>query len=97
MKKTREKFEVAGQITVDAGLVQIGDPCYLFEEHDKWLKYIETSGIGDMELTTPISHENGNPGMAVAISSGFGDGIYNVLVKKCSKTGRVREVKIKFF
>lgn len=97
MSKPREKFEYAGSVTVDAGLIQIGDPCYMFDAHDKWLKYLETSGITGMDLSTNVSHENGNPGMAVVVSSGFGDGVYDVMVKKCSETGRVKEVKIKFF
>lgn len=101
--KNREKFEVVGSITVDAGLVQIGDPCYQFtENHNEWLKYIVDTGIADMDTTVAIPHKNkqGNYGIsskAIAVQSGLGDGVYDVLVKKCSETGLVKELKIKFF
>lgn len=103
MKNKREKFEIVGSVTVDAGLIQIGDPCYQFEDHDLWLKYLEDSGLSKGGDVTVIAHDTSKGGnyddcaKAVAVSSGFGDGIYNVLVKKCSETGRVKELKIKFF
>lgn len=102
MKTKREKFEVIGSITVDAGIVQIGDPCYQYDNHDMWLKYLDDTGILNMEGVLPIPHESeqGNYGhcsKAVVVTSGFGDGVYEVLAKKCKETGRVKEVKIKFF
>ncbi len=108
MSKPRAKWETVGAITVDAGLVQLGDPCYQredFEEHATWIKYLEDNNIFDMDHAVQISHnrEGGNLGnyeeygRAVVVSSGFGDGVYPVEIKKCLETGRVKEVRIKFF
>lgn len=102
MKTKREKFEVIGSVTVHAGILQIGDPCYQYEDHNEWLKYIEASGILKMEETLSIPHDltQGNYdkfSKAVVVSSGMGDGVYNVLAKRCKKTGMIKEVKIKFF
>lgn len=94
--KKQDKFESVGYITVDAGIIQIGDPCYQMKDKH-WQKYIEDVGIVDMtDGSLSIPHETGMPGKAIVVQSGFGDGIYDVLVKKCSKTGIVKELKIKF-
>lgn len=94
MKKVK-KWKTVGHISVDAGIVQLGDPCYQYKNHDEWLKYIENTGIEKMKKTLEIGHENGLPGQAVVISSGYGDGYYPVEV--IEEKGRVKEVRIKFF
>jgi hypothetical protein len=105
-KTVKTKFEVVGHITVDAGIVQLGDPCYQdadFRDHKKWAKYIETMGIIGMNDSVQIPHSHyeegnyGKYGRAVVVVSGFGDGVYPVEIKKCSKTSRVKEVRIRFF
>lgn len=104
MKTKREKFEVVGSITVDAGLIQVGDPCYQYGQgdQDEWMNYLRDTGIaegGDV-VAIPHSREGGNYdgcSKAIALSSGLGDGIYDVQIKRCSQTGAIREMKIKFF
>lgn len=105
MSKPRAKWEVVGAVTVDAGLIQLGDPCYQrenFEDKDVWMSYLRDNKILDMDDAVQIPHfnEGGNYddyGRAVVVSSGFGDGVYPVEIKKCLETGRVKEVRIKFF
>lgn len=102
MKKTREKFEVAGSITVDAGIVQIGDPCYQYGSQEDWMAFLHQNKMLDNNSPdiTQVPHTKICPDYglkAVVVSSGFGDGVYDVLVKRCSKTGMVKELKVKFF
>ena len=101
MKRTT-KYETVGHVSVDAGIIQIGDPCYQkegFKDHAVWMKYLEDNKILDMEDAVQIPHESGidSYGKAVVVSSGFGDGVYPVEIKKDIQTGRVKEVRIKFF
>lgn len=81
-----EDRELLGKIGVDAGIVWIGDPCYVLHKTGKEKKELEEV-IGknwnefcnklDGEATEfPFSH--GNPGLGVCISSAYGDGYYPV-------------------
>lgn len=91
MKKVKNTFEKIGYISVDAGIVQI-------EDSKLWLDYIEDTGIDKMQNgSLSIPHETKMEGKAIVVQSGFGDGIYPVLAKRCKKTGLIKEVKIKFF
>lgn len=93
----KSTFEVVGQITVDAGCIQVGDPCYGESDYMDNLEELDTTGVA----LIPHNHsDQGNYGTcskAVVVTSGFGDGVYDVLVKKCPHTGMVKELKIKFF
>lgn len=103
--KKRASYEVVGHVSVDAGLIQLGDPCYQrenFDDHKEWIKYLEENNILNMDDAVQIPHKSGfdskqEYGRAVIVSSGFGDGVYPVEIKKDLETGRVKEVRIKFF
>lgn len=104
--KTTAKYETVGEITVDAGIVQVGDPCYgnrnEFEKHEDWIKYLEENKIFGMGDSVAIPHDRsegtyGECAKAVVVSSGFGDGVYPVQIKRCPETGRVKELRVKFF
>lgn len=95
----REKFEVVGQITVATGIVQVGDPCYQYDGGKEWEDFCDELDGQDI-VNIPHSREGGNYnnfGKAVVVTSGFGDGVYDVMVKRCLKTGRIKELKVKFF
>jgi len=96
MSKVRAKWELAGYISVDAGVIKIGDPCY---------GECDFHGIDLDSLVNEIPHDGrlkaaGDAqgfGQAVIVQSGFGDGIYAVEVKRDTKFNAIREVRIKFF
>ncbi len=99
MSKVREKFEEVGFVTVDAGLIQIGDPCYAseYEDHDEWMNFLNVNKILGMKESVSINHKAGGPGKAIVVGGFGGDGVYPVSIKRCKDTGMVKEVKIKFF
>lgn len=88
------EWEKVGEVGVDAGLIWIGDPCYVVAKDSshvqpKWDKFCaelekkEQNGVGDFG------------GTGVSISSGYGDGTYEVFVKR--EDGHIKEAKIVFF
>lgn len=96
----RAKFEVVGSITVDAGLIMVGDPCYSHEDSE-WLDFLNDNKLSEND-TAVIPHERtegnyGDCGKAITVASGFGDGVYDVEVKRCLTTGHIKELRIKFF
>ena len=100
MKKTET---LAGYVGVDAGLVMIGDPCYIVSENishpvHNWDTFCDSLSTNTKmseptvkSLNFPLGHE----GLGVVISSGYGDGCYPVYVTK--KDGRIKEARIVFF
>ena len=92
-----------GVVGVDSGQLMICDPCYLSEyentayspENEDPSKFtydtvcrktVGEPGYGQLEFS------QGNPGLAVAFSSGYGDGLYPVYA--VIEHGRVMEVRI---
>lgn len=81
-------LEYLGSFTVDSGQAIIGDPCYLdewkfwddksenFEEHEKHKGEYGYLGASNATLTNGY----GDLGLsrAVAVATGYGDGIYGV-------------------
>jgi len=87
-----------GKISVDAGLVFIGDPCYLSDKNpfQKWNKFVEDMGDRD---TAAITHDQkvedtDDCAMGIISSTGWGDGTYDVLA--LIEQGRVLELRILF-
>ena len=67
------RLEKVGKIGVDAGTVMVVDPCYM---RDGAVPLIDIQSIfADLEnaQTTQIDQ-----GLAVAVRSGYGDGVYSV-------------------
>jgi len=101
-----EEFIKVGEIGVDAGLVWIGDPCYILHKKKNdvpksigkdWLDFCNK--LND-EKGKPLNHkqfnyDRGHAGLGVCVSSGFGDGVYDVMAK--IEEGRIKEIKVKFF
>lgn len=86
MKKSKK---VIGWVGVDAGMVMVGDPCYLGDWKDNEYNEGEAGdySYGGVCQTTddeilqggPIPYEAGHEGRAVVFRSGLGDGYYPVV------------------
>ena len=91
----------AGVIGVDAGLCWIGDPCYILHREDKkpeslgkdWDEFC--AGLSRGVVVKQFDYDMGHPGLGMCVSTGYGDGVYPVLVTKNSE-GRVVRVTIEF-
>lgn len=94
------KWIKAGTIGVDAGCVWVGDPCYLKNGEgpmQDWQKFCDKlisgdCGCFDTNGFMQFKYEAGHDG--ICVSSGYGDGEYDVLVRKAG--GRVAELRVVF-
>ena len=95
-------FEVVGSIGVDAGLCWIGDPCYIIHSTDdnsqalgkNWHEFcdkLKDPSVVAQSFNYPMGHE----GLGVCVSTGYGDGVYPVIVKK-NKEGTIIEARVIF-
>jgi len=92
------KLEHVGVCGVDAGLIWIGDPCYIaskdashvFEDWPRFCDLIEND-----KSTQQFCYNNGFAGLGVLIKNFGGDGVYPVFIRK-NKHGEVTEAVIKF-
>ena len=100
--KTKER-ELIGHVGVDAGCVQIGDPCYTHEEAGDWSDYC-TKVLTEMEEPhtndhyknfAQVPYDRGHEGKAIVVSSGYGDGFYPVTVTR-NDDGRIASVLVTF-
>jgi hypothetical protein len=94
-----EKWKTIGFVGVDSGSLMIGDPCYLDDPEDWNPKLYDKCICGDLceseEGFTQINEMCQD--QAVAFSSGFGDGVYEVqaLIKDYGENGkRIKEVRV---
>ncbi len=96
----KSKWERVGQIKVDAGLCWLGDPCYILHRDggglprtlgSNWSEFCDM--VSDSGVTN-FDHEPEIKGLGVAVSTGYGDGVYPVEVKRVG--GMIAEVRIKF-
>ena len=109
MKPPMNKWILIGNVGVDAGLMMIGDPCYvigdepansLIGDWDELCTHVfeETNQIhGQVACEVPFA--KGHSGAAVITSTGFGDGSYDVFAKfvDAKEWGtRIKEVKVVF-
>lgn len=99
-EKLKEKYithdwRKIGIVDVDAGLCWIGDPCYLANGKgpmQDWRKFCDQ--LDHENGHQKWQHELGHDGLGVSVSTGYGDGSYNVYAKKIE--GRISEVKVVF-
>jgi hypothetical protein len=95
---------MAGVIGVDAGLCWVGDPCYILHREGEedtpksigrnWMEFCDSLG-SDYPTVKQFNYDLGHPGLGVCVSTGYGDGVYPVMVTKNSE-GRVVRVTIEF-
>ena len=102
-----------GVIGVDAGICWIGDPCYIHQDGKEkmpkeWGKnwsefcYIlmnkESADRGPNNLAQ-FNYDIGHPGLGVCVSTGYGDGCYNVyadIIENETWGKRVKSVTVVF-
>lgn len=79
-------------VFVDAGMVWLGDPCYIVKDADwdAFCQKADNAGLNDNDVAEPFGHGSG-----LAIRSGDGDGEYTVKITKDAQ-GEVRSIHIDF-
>ncbi len=103
----KTKWETVGQIGVDAGICWIGDPCYILHQERElpksigkdWNEFcdkLHPEGKEDTLDTWQFDTDLNSPILGVVVSTGWGDGVYPVEIKRDAETGRVAEVRVKF-
>lgn len=66
------------KIDVEAGTYWVGDPCYAFEDHAMWMRWLEAANYMDSPLV--LFAEVPDTGhTVVGFSTAWGDGCYNDL------------------
>ncbi len=102
MKTEYTKWEDAGEIGVDAGLCWVGDPCYCVtpdaNNHPAktWKEFCHELGKKELRGVAQWNYKLGHPGLGVSVSTGYGDGVYKVQVRRETETGRIAELRVKF-
>jgi hypothetical protein len=94
-------WEEIGGLDVDAGIIWLGDPCYLVEAPYRpdsnpfkdWSAFC--AKIAGMVTHQSFDHGSGNPGKGLVVSAGYGDGHYPVYIRR-APDGRVAEVRVQF-
>lgn len=99
----RGKWINIGTISVDAGLCWIGDPCYILHQDNPlnsigrcWSEFcdvIQKSFTKD-KPAVEFNHNGGYNGAGVCVSTGYGDGCYEV--QALIDNGIVKSIKIDF-
>jgi hypothetical protein len=108
---SESKWEIAGEVAVDAGMLWIGDPCYVFfrpapaDFGANWKGFVqrvfERERNGSMGVAQFRRHprEEGYvadwDALGCTVATGFGDGVYTLEVRR-HETGRIAELRIKF-
>ena len=103
-------YRVIGHVGVDAGMLIMGDPCYLIDSDlgkmpwaDFLAKYTPLENANGDALhvwrvpypeQTPAGKQPDRLSRAVVVGSGYGDGLYPVTAR--FREGRVMELRIKF-
>ena len=74
--------------TLPAGTYFVGDPCYCFDDHDRWMELLESSNYfeGDRQA---IKFESDN--YVAAFGTMYGDGEYNGFPVDAGLLGCVHE------
>ena len=92
------KWEQVGTIGVDAGLCWVGDPCYVINR-DPGTEHSDVLGKTWGDFCDKLGNEYPTvkefDGLGLAVSSGYGDGLYPVFIKK-NEEGRIVRLMVKF-
>lgn len=100
-----EEWQKVGVIGVDSGMCWVGDPgsvihdetpaATLGKEWHEFCELCEKGGIDGPKRAAQFPFEPGHAGLGVCVSSGQGDGFYDVYVRK-APDGTVAELKVVF-
>lgn len=102
VKRKYTPWKKVGVIGVDAGLCWIGDPCYCVtpdaNQHpaETWLDFCHKLDFSEGEMTKQWNYKLGHPGLGVSVSTGYGDGTYDVEARFETASGRCAGVRVKF-
>lgn len=88
------EWEKIGTVGVDAGMIWVGDPCYVLGRDSShgpknWQEFCSKTDA-HQDYSEPLGK-----GIGFAISSGYGDGSYAVYIRR-SRESRVSAVKVVF-
>lgn len=97
--KRKESVKI-GEIGVDAGLVWIGDPCYILHKGEDFPPELGKSWDEFCDIVLGKEPSSGPTvvdfdGLGVVASTGYGDGTYPVFAE--FEDGRVKKITIEFF
>ena len=98
-----EYWKKVGNFAVDAGIVWIGDPCYVFHRDDKntlpdslgksWDDFCDKLG-NDYPTKKSFGFNMGHEGLGLCLSTGYGDGFYPVYARILN--GRIMQIFLDF-
>ena len=98
---SKKVWERVGVVGVDAGLIWLGDPCYVLHgEKPKaigrdWGDFVKKLDLGLGNDAMQMNYDKGHPGLGVIVTSGYGDGEYPVEVRRL-EDGTIAEVRVVF-
>ena len=96
----QKKPKHIGNVGVDAGLIWIGDPCYVLPDDATenpgadWSAFCDALGDA-MPTEKSFNFKRGHEGAGICISSGYGDGVYPVFATY-NDEGRIASVTVQF-
>lgn len=87
VKRVKRKYLI-GFVTVDSGLLNIGDPCYISGEEDNpfkdWENFVDklekAESFKEGNLFN-VGEEEGNYGKSLVFKTPLGDGLYNIFLE----------------
>jgi hypothetical protein len=91
-----------GTVSVDSGLIWIGDPLYVLHGRKpidigrSWQEFCNQHWPREEKTSRAVqyNHDGGHPGLGMAVATGFGDGVYPVYAE--IEDGLVVRVVIQF-
>ena len=102
LSEEESEWEEIGIIGVDAGLCWVGDPCYILHRENKpndigenWEDFCSTFYEHEDDGFRQYSYDVGHAGLGVCMTTGYGDGVYPVEVRR-NKEGRIAELRVIF-
>lgn len=105
MARAKRGEVLVGTVGIDAGLLMLGDPCYVIDKplgKTDWNEFLDKlysgspQGIDARWWTMMGALPNGSPFRAgIVVTTGWGDGEYPVTAK-LSKEGRVKSITVTF-
>lgn len=98
------RWHQVGEITVDAGMIWVGDPCLLADDSyapssaprpTRWKAFVDWLYNDDQNGRCPLPGGAREHPLGVIVRSGHGDGCYPVEVRR-NREGDVAEVRVRF-
>ena len=96
----QDKWKLVGRFGVDAGIVWIGDPCYIIHTDEMpktigkdWGEFCNLLG-DDYPTMKSFGFTKDTDGLGVCLSTGYGDGEYPVYAR--IEQGRIVQIYIDF-